>query len=146
MIHQNTQEQVVATRAKILLVDDDDLLRHSLQAILLYTGYEVAVACSGEEALKYASGHPFDVLVTDYRMDGMDGLNLYRELKKSGRSFAAVMISGFSDEEMVREAQREGVEEIFSKPLNLGVLEDTIAAAIRHNRESRDGQAGISGA
>jgi len=142
MIHKNTWEQVVPTRAKILLVDDDDLLRHSLQAIFLYTGYEVAVACSGEEALQYASGHPFDILVTDYRMDGMDGLNLYRELKKGGRSFAAVMISGFSDEEMVREAQREGVDKIFSKPLNLGALEDTIAAAIRHHR---NGQARLTG-
>lgn len=127
----------MAGRAKILLVDDDDLLRHSLQAIFIYTGYEVAVASSGEEALQYAVGNPFDVLVTDYRMDGMDGLNLYRELKKGGRSFAVVMISGFSDEAMVEEAQREGVEKIFSKPLNLGVLEDTVAEAVRRHRESR---------
>ncbi|MGD0339814.1 MAG: response regulator [Bacteroidota bacterium] len=125
-------------RGKILLVDDDDLLRHSLQAIFIYTGYEVAVACSGEEALQYASGHPFDVLVTDYRMDGMDGLRLYRELKKRGSSFSAVMISGFSDEAIIEEAHREGVESIFSKPLNLGLLEDTIAAAVYRHRESQE--------
>ena len=134
---QNPWEQALANCAKILLVDDDDLLRHSLQAIFLYTGYEVAVACSGEEALQYATDHPFDVLVTDYRMDGMDGLNLYRELKKLGRSFTAVMISGFSNDDMIEEAQREGVENIFSKPLNLGLLEDTVAEAIRRHRESR---------
>ncbi len=132
---QNPLEQLLANRVKILLVDDDDLLRHSLQAIFLYTGYEVAVACSGEEALQYAAGHPFDILVTDYRMDGMDGLKLYRELKKRGRSFPAVMISGYSDENMIEEAQREGIENIFSKPLNLGLLEDTVADAIRRHRE-----------
>lgn len=138
MLHKNVPpEQVLANRAKILLVDDDDLLRHSLQAIFIYTGYEVAVACSGEEALQYASGHPFDVLVTDYRMDGMDGLNLYRELKKGGRSFAVVMISGYSDQSMIEEAQREGVENIFAKPLNLGLLEDTVAAAVRRHRGAR---------
>ncbi len=123
-------------RGKILVVDDDDLVRHSLRAMFLYTGYEVDVACSSEEALQFASTHSFDVLVTDYRMEGMDGLNLCRELKKRGNSFAAVMISGFGDEELVEEARREGVVNLFLKPLNFNLLEDTIAAAVKRRKES----------
>ena len=121
----------MAGRAKILLVDDDDLLRHSLQAIFLYTGYDVRVASSGEEAIEHASHYPFDVLVTDYRMEDMDGLCLCRELRKLGKKFSAVLISGYSDEQMMEEARQEGVANIFAKPLNLTQLEDTIATVVR---------------
>jgi len=108
----------VENRGKILVVDDDD------------------VACSSEEALQFASTHSFDILVTDYRMDGMDGLNLCRELKKRGSSFSAVMISGYGDEDLREEARREGVVNLFLKPLNFNLLEDTIATAVRRRRES----------
>ncbi len=128
---------VVPGRVKILIVDDDDLLRHSLQAIFLYTGYDVDVARSGEEALAHASHHPFDVLVTDYRMEDMDGLRLCRELRKQGKDFVPVLISGYSSEDIVEEARREGVSTFFSKPLNLAQLEDSIAAAIRRNHIHR---------
>jgi CheY-like chemotaxis protein len=103
----------LAGRVKILVVDDDDLLRHSLQAILLYTGYDVQVARSGEEALANASHYPFDILVTDYRMEDMDGLRLCRELRKQGKVFVPVLISGYSDDEMLEEARREGVTTFF---------------------------------
>ena len=126
-----TARWVLTSRAKILLVDDDDLLRHSLQAIFLYTGYDVWVARSGEEALEHASQYPFDVLVTDYRMEDMDGLRLCRELRSLGKKFAAVLISGYSDEQMLEEARLEGVASVFAKPLNLTQLENTIASAVR---------------
>ncbi len=127
----------MTSRAKILLVDDDDLLRYSLQAIFIYTGYDVQVACSGEEALEHASQYPFDVLITDYRMEDMDGLRLCRELRKQGKDFAAVLISGYNDEEMMEEAHREGIANIFSKPLNLTQLEDSIANAVRQHQDRR---------
>ncbi len=132
----NYRDTLMENRGKILVVDDDDLVRHSLRAMFIYTGYDVDVAGSSEEALQFASNHSFDVLVTDYRMDGMDGLNLCRELKKRGSTFAAVMISGFGDDELVEEARREGVMNLFLKPLNFNLLEESIAAAIRRSKEA----------
>ena len=103
----------------------------------MYTGYDVQVASSGEEALEHASRFPFDVLITDYRMEDMDGLKLCRELRRLGKKFAAVLISGYSDEYMMEEARREGIANIFAKPLNLTQLEDSIANAIRRHQDQR---------
>ncbi len=68
---------------QILIVDDDAAARSSLGDALTMEGYSVELAASGEEALSLGENHEYDVVLTDLRMAGIDGLRVLREFKKS---------------------------------------------------------------
>src|SRR6266481_8707925 len=83
------------TNPNILLVDDNKdglLVRRSLLEEL---GYTVQIAGNGEEGLKLFEGHSFDVVVTDFRMPRMDGVELIRRMRKVNPNVGVILLSGF---------------------------------------------------
>ena len=80
---------------KVLLVDDDDVLRESLAAVLKSGGCEVLEASNGIDALAVTEKHPVDILVTDVVMGGMDGLTLAHTLLDRNPNLPVVFISGY---------------------------------------------------
>jgi CheY-like chemotaxis protein len=99
---------------RILLVDDN---AHGLKArkmILLDHGYEVETAASGEAAWEIFQKNHFDVVVTDYRMGGMNGVELIRRIRGAGSPARTVLLSGFIDCLGLTE-QSTGADELISK-------------------------------
>lgn len=88
---QNSDE-----RPRVLIVDDDDSVRNALYKILEGGGYDVLSASSGREALEICgkSSHPIDLLVTDYNMPGMNGLELARECSAVNPELIVLYVSG----------------------------------------------------
>ena len=86
------------TRATILLVDDEELVRHGTAELLKDLGYDVVCAASGSEALSLLR-HPgeIDVLVTDYLMPGMNGVELIQEVRRLAPEMPALLITGYSN-------------------------------------------------
>jgi CheY-like chemotaxis protein len=96
--------------------------------ILTRLGYEVAAAAGGEEALAYLREHQADLLVLDMIMDpGMDGLDTYRQVRELHPGQKAVIVSGFSETERVRQAQALGAGAYVRKPYIL----ERIGLAVR---------------
>jgi CheY-like chemotaxis protein len=83
------------TAARILLVDDNDRGLTARRMILTDLGYEVETALSGEEAWEIFQAHHFDVVVTDLRMGGMDGVELIRRIRATDAPTGIVLLSGF---------------------------------------------------
>ena len=107
---------------KILLIDDDDLVRRSLESLLKRNGYAVVTASSAAEAISQAQIILFDLVVTDVRMPGDNGIialekikNLY-EPQKHNCGF--VVISGYAEEDSPSLAIRLGVTHFLSKPFD----------------------------
>ena len=80
----------------ILAVDDDGLVRKSLAIFFREAGYESTVAEDGEEALRFFCENRYDLLVTDIRMPGMDGIGLLAEIKRRSPSTEVVMMTSYA--------------------------------------------------
>ena len=117
---------------RILLVDDEDSLRITLAANLELEGYEVSEAASGEEALELAEQKPFDIVLSDIRMPGMNGVELFRALKVKMPSVPCVLMSAFSLEELVSSALAEGVFTLLPKPFDIQAALTILTKADRY--------------
>ncbi len=122
-------------RNKVLVVDDEKNQREIYTLILGDDGYEVTTAQSGEQALRFAAENSFDLVLTDYKMAGMDGLTLLNELLKLDPSIIVVMMTAHGSVESVKEALRGGAFDYLEKPIDRDQLLKVVQNALgRLNR------------
>ena len=101
---------------KVLLVDDDASLRKVLEFNLEQEGYAVFSAPDGEEALKLYEKHDPDLVVTDLKMPGMDGIDLLKEIKRRNMDQLVIVITAFGTMENAIEAMKLGAYDYITKP------------------------------
>ncbi len=121
-------EEYMGRGESILIVDDVPEQREIATGMLESLGYRVAAVSSGEEAVEYLKDHTSDLVVLDMIMDpGMDGLETYRQILELHPEQRAIIVSGFSESERVKEAQRLGAGAYVKKPYLL----EKIGTAVR---------------
>src|SRR4051812_37130854 len=103
-------------RRRILVVDDEEGLRTSLAANLELEGYEVHEASDGARAIELVQAEDFDLVITDVRMPGIDGIDTFREIRKIRPGVAVVMMTAFTTERLIDKALDEGVYTVVTKP------------------------------
>jgi len=112
----------------VLVVDDVEEQREIASKILKKLGYSAASVSSGEEAVKYLKDNPADLLVLDMIMDpGIDGFETYKRILKFHPGQKALIVSGFSETDRVKKAQRLGAGAYVKKPFLL----EKIGLAVR---------------
>jgi DNA-binding NtrC family response regulator len=104
------------TSSRLLVVDDEENVRVTTAAILEQEGYEVATASDGREALEMAAHKHFDLVLTDLRMDDMDGIALLHELQTQHPSVVTIVLTGYASIESSIDALRQGVYDYLVKP------------------------------
>lgn len=102
---------------RILVVDDDETVRRSYLRSLQSVSCKVASASNGEEALQTMEQNPFDVVLLDMRMPGLDGLSVLRTIKQKWPDSEVVIITGYPTVESAKEAVRLGAYDYVSKPV-----------------------------
>jgi CheY-like chemotaxis protein len=113
----------------ILVVDDVEEQREIASEILGQLGYSVTSVSSGEEAVEYMRSHSAHLVILDMIMEpGIDGLETYKRVRGIHMNQKAIITSGFSETERVKEAQRLGVGEYVRKPYSL----ETLGIAVRN--------------
>jgi two-component system, NtrC family, response regulator AtoC len=112
---------------RLLLVEDDPAVRRSLAETLEAEGVEVHLAASAEEALSKLTEVAPDVVLTDVRMPGMDGLSLLRLLRERVPDVDVVVMTAFEEMPIIVQAMRDGAFEFIVKPLRLADLRRTLA-------------------
>ena len=102
---------------QVLLVDDEPILQLGIRRMLEGAAdYQIcASARNGEEALQYLQAHPVDIVMTDLKMPVMDGITLIKELKRRQLPAPVIVLSNYSDFELVREALTEGASDYVLK-------------------------------
>jgi DNA-binding NtrC family response regulator len=122
-------------RKRVLVVDDEKNQREIYAMILGDEGFEVTAAQSGEQALRLAREHDFDLVLTDNKMTGMDGVTLLGELLRLDPSIIVVMMTAHGSVESVKEALRGGAFEYLEKPVDRDELLKVVESALgRLNR------------
>ena len=104
------------TRGKILLVDDEEIVRQSMRDWLTAAGYEVAAVEDGVAALDLLRNTNFDVLITDLKMPGMDGLELMKRAKRIAPKLETIIITAYGSISSAISAIREGAFDYIEKP------------------------------
>jgi CheY-like chemotaxis protein len=111
-----------ANEPAILVVDDDMDTCRNLADILTDLGYRVDVAHDGLSALELVRQNPYDVALLDYKMPGMDGLTLYREIKKLRAGTVAIVVTAYAGGGTAEEALAAGAWQVVPKPVDFPKL------------------------
>jgi DNA-binding NtrC family response regulator len=116
---------------RILVVDDEKNVRVLFERILAKEGYEVECAASGSEAIDKLANNSFDLVVTDLKMDGIDGLDLIRKGKKTNQAIPFILISGYGTAQTAVSAAQEGADVYLMKPIDMKDLKLAVKRALR---------------
>ena len=104
------------SNCKILIVDDEDFMRGAVLEVLRRENYVAMAASSAKEAIELMTNRSFAVVITDVKMPGMDGITLFRELKKHHPETSIIIMTGFPDLEDAIEVIKEGAVDYLQKP------------------------------
>jgi CheY-like chemotaxis protein len=114
---------------KVLVIDDDPVVRLSFDRVLTPKGYAVITAKSGEDALERLAREDYDLVYTDIRMPGIDGIEVARRIKAEHPWLPVLIITGYGNEANEAAATAAGVTTFLHKPLAPETIEDTALAA-----------------
>lgn len=117
-------------RKNILVVDDEKSQREILEMILSGEGYDVTTASSGEAALKFAHDRRFDLVLTDLKMTGMDGIELLQQLLALDSAIIVILLTAHGTIDSAKEALRRGAFDYLQKPYDKEALLATINRAL----------------
>jgi FixJ family two-component response regulator len=114
----------------VAIVDDDELLRNALRGLMKAAGFPALAFASAEEFLNSGEQERTACLIADIRMPGMSGLELQAKLNKDHHKIPIIFITAQGDEKMRMQALRSGAVKFLTKPLNNGVLLDSVRTAL----------------
>jgi DNA-binding NtrC family response regulator len=126
--------QATCSKGRILVVDDHAAARESMSDILCSSGHHVDSASSALEGLSRLETESYDVVITDLRMPGMNGLEFIRELERRDAQVQVVMVTAYASVATAVEAMRHGAFDYIEKPFTADQLEDLVNRAMEHGR------------
>lgn len=121
------KKAVASQEISVLVVDDEAMLRKLLEKMLAKHGYKVQTAGSGEEAIRVGQAQEFDVILMDYRLGDMSGLDAFREIRKEQAACRVVFLTGDPNINEIRSAvHREGAQGFITKPFEVEEINNVI--------------------
>ncbi len=130
----------MADEGKILVVDDERIALRNLEHVLKKEGYEVTATQSGANALALLEKQAFDVVLTDLRMEKVDGMQVLKKCRESSPDSEVVVITGFATLESAVDAMKQGAFYYIAKPFRLDEVRKVVAEALGKVRLKRENQ------
>ena len=116
---------------KILLIDDEKMVGDRLKPALAKAGYNVEALVDPLKALHRIAENEFDIIVTDIMMEDIDGLQLLEAAMKKSHRTRVIVITGYANVHLAREAMDKGAFDIIEKPFSLSDLRNVIDSAVK---------------
>ena len=123
------------SKYKTLLVDDDELIRDSLRIIFDAKGCFLKTAETAEEGLKALEEEKYDIIISDLRLPGIDGLRFLKFASLLQPEPAKLLITAYRDDHVYAEALRIGVSGFIDKPFSVDALAESLAEAIKNGKK-----------
>jgi DNA-binding NtrC family response regulator len=124
----------MSERPKVLLIDDDPGIADTLQRVLAAEGYDVIVRRRGDEGLAVATSEPINVVVTDLRLPGINGIELTQRLRIARPRLPVILVTAFGTTETAIEATKFGAYDYLLKPFGMPQLIELVRKAVDSNR------------
>ncbi len=122
----------------ILLIEDNETMREGMALVLKKMGHQLAQAMDGQEGIHLLTSGSFDLVVTDYKMEGMDGLAVLKEVKRLTPRTEVILITAYGTIELAVEAMQEGAIDFITKPFSHQEFQIKVAKALERIQERRD--------
>ncbi len=119
---------------KTLIIDDDPYVRSTFEVMFEEIGWSLQTAESAEEALETMQTESFDLIVSDFGLPEMSGLDFLRQAKSTFPSAIHILMSAYGDDEIISRAYEIGLDDFLQKPFSLETLLATIAVHVRKTR------------
>ncbi|MBI3832862.1 MAG: sigma-54-dependent Fis family transcriptional regulator [Planctomycetes bacterium] len=123
---------------RILIVEDEQLIRWSLLKKLQAAGYEVSDACTGQAGLDAIGKTAFDLIMLDYKLPDMTGLEILRQVRESDSDVVVIMMTAYSTVESAVEAMKLGAYDYLTKPFNMDEVIRTVAKSLETTKLRRE--------
>ncbi len=124
----------MTTSARILIVDDEEEVRDLLAKVLERNGYQVTVMSNGGSALAFLEDEPVDLVLTDVRMPGIDGMEALRSIKELRPETVVIILTGFGSIDQAVQAVKDGAYDYINKPFKIDEMLLTIQKALDDRR------------
>ncbi len=118
-----------SARTSILVLDDEPIVLKRLQPALEKYGYQVEVFSRSQDAFNRIKEKNFDIVITDLKMEGLDGMQFLMEVKNRSPKTEVIVITGFATMETAKESFQKGVFDFLAKPFKLGEILDAVKRA-----------------
>ena len=126
-------------RETILVIDDEEAQREALAGYLEKQGYQVLTADSGKAGIEVLGRQPADLILTDFRMPGLDGMGVLQEARRINPEVEVVMVTAYGSVGGAVDAMQEGAFHYLEKPVDLDELDEVVQRALeRHHRVSEN--------
>ena len=122
--------------SKILLIEDDETMRDGMSQILKKAGHEVADVSNGPAGVELCREETFDLVITDYKMNEMNGLEVLEQAKSIDEDVDAILITAYGTIDMAVEAMRKGAADYVTKPFSPGEFSVRVEKVLKF-REAR---------
>ena len=123
---------------KIIVVDDEDIVLSLICDTLEEEGYAIQTASNGEDALKLIEKEEFDLLITDIRMPGMDGIELVRRVRDIHPDIGVIFMTGYANLNSAKNAIKQGAFDYIMKPFEISEIRKAVKDAVRIKRETEE--------
>lgn len=123
--------------SRILVIEDDPLVAKSLKVLLEKSGFEVMVVPVGLAVLDFAAREPFDLILTDIKMPGMNGIETLKAIRELRSQFGLpqlpeIVLTAYEDDKIREETKRMGISDFLLKPFDFNDLMSAIARNLKH--------------
>jgi DNA-binding NtrC family response regulator len=125
---------------EIMLVDDDEWIRDSLSVYFESEGCHLTALETAEEGMEEMKKRAYDILVTDYRLPGMDGLEFLKLIRAMQPHVMTILITAYRNDEIVREAKMLGIQDFIEKPFTTKIIEESLMRLVREHEQSAAGK------
>ena len=124
-------------KTQVLVLDDEPIVCKRLQPALEKAGYEVEVFTKSAEAMARIQVKEYDIVITDLKMEGLDGMTFLSEVKKRSPATEVIVITGFATMETAKESYQKGVFDFVAKPFKLGEIQEVVRKAAEKRRSGK---------
>ena len=121
---------------RLLVVDDESIVGKRLKQVFSKIGFEVETYTEAAPAMAAMAEKPFDIVVTDLKMEGMDGMEVLKRVRAMNPRTQVIIITGYASPATAELAQQQGVFEFLAKPFRLDELKQVIFRALEQQKGS----------
>ncbi len=116
---------------RLIIIDDEPIVGKRLKQVFSKMGFHVDIFTNPLSALKFMENNPFDIVVTDFKMEELDGMEILGKVKQLNPKARVIIITGYAKPETAKEAFKSGVFDFMVKPFRLDELKEAVRRAAK---------------